>query len=548
MISRRTVVRAAPGFLLALLLAGCVAIPTGGDVNTVTIDTEVDDVAQISLPDGPEPGQDMLQILEGFLRAGRGPQDDYRVAREFLAPGTEWEGTERVLISSSSISPVEVDGDTLTVTLTVAAEVDSTGRYVTAASQQTLTYDFTEVDGEMRISNAAPGTVLTPNGFTVAFEEYPLYFFDPSFNYLVPDLRWFPETRLAARRVVTELLGGPAPWLGSGVLISAFPAATTARVDYDAPNVTVDLSSDVRAESPRTQRRMLLQLHASLRALPNVSEQTIQVTAEGLALDPAPDSVPVDSRYLVSDTIGGSDGAVGTLTADGVIPLAGVAGRADPFEPRAAVLSRDRTSLAVLGVGGVTLIESGADPVLIDDRAGLVAPTIDPYGFVWTVPANNPGGLRAADASGATHPVALGADGRVVSVELSRDGARLLVALATSDGPRLFVAGVLRDADLAPVALGAAYELRAAGSIVDVAWVDGERVAVLTAADSGTTVHVLALGGPGENLGQVDGLAIVGGNLEAGIRVLTPDGSVLRPGAGNWVNTNLVASFLGTQQ
>jgi hypothetical protein len=390
--------------------------------------------------------------------------------------------------------------------------------------------------------------VLTPNWFAVAFEEYPVYFFDPSFSYLVPDLRWFPETRLAARRIVTELLAGPAPWLGSGVLISAFPAATTARTEYDAPDVAVDLSSDVRAESPRTQRRMLLQLHASLRALPNVSEQTVQVTAEGLALDPAPDSVPVDSRYLVSDAIGGLDGAVGTLTADGVVPLVGIEARANALEPRAAVLSRDRTSLAVLGAAGVSLIGPGAEPSPIDDRAGLVAPTIDPYGYVWTVPANNPGGLRATDVAGATHPVALGANGRVVAVELSRDGARLLVALETSEGPRLFVAGVLRDADLAPVALGATYELRAAGSILDVAWVDGERVAVLTASDGGATVQVLALGGPAENLGQVDGVAIVGGNLQPGIRVLTSDGAVMRPGTGNWVDTNLVASFLGTQQ
>jgi hypothetical protein len=548
MTSRRSRLRAVPGILFALLLAGCVAIPTGGNVNTVTIDTDVDDVAQISLPEGPEPGQDMAQILQGFLRAGRGPQDDYRVAKEFLAPGTEWAGTDQVLISSSSISPVEVDGDTLAVTLTVAAEVDATGRYISGASQQTLTYDFTEVDGEMRISGAAPGTVLSPNGFAVVFEEYPLYFFDPSFSYLVPDLRWFPEDRGPARRIVTELLAGPAPWLGSGVLISAFPAASTGVATFDAPDVTVDLSADVRAESGRTQRRMLEQLYASLRALPNVSEQTIQVTAEGLALDPAADTVALESRYVVSDAIGGYEGVFGTLTADGVVSLTAIGDRADALNPRAAALSRDRESLAVLGDGGVSLLRATGDPVLIDDRARLIAPTLDPYGFVWTVPANDPRGLRATDADGVSHTVSLGAGGRVKAIELSRDGARLLVALETSDGPRLFVAGVLRDADLAPVALGAPYELRAPEPIADIAWVDGMRIAVLADGDAGTTVQVLPLGGPLESLGPVDGKSIVGGNLTSGIRVLSPEGTVMRPGVGNWVNTNLVASFLGTQQ
>lgn len=537
----------APGFAAVLVLAGCIAIPTSGDVNTVTIDTDVDDVAQIALPDGPEPGQDMVQILEGFLRAGRGPQSDYAVAKEFLAPGATWSGTERVLISSSSISPVQVDSDTLAVTLSVSAEVDAHGRYVLAPSIQTLTYDFTEVDGEMRISSAAPGTVLSPNGFAVAFDEYPLYFFDPSFEFLVPDLRWFPTNRVAPDRIVKELLAGPSSWLGSGVLVSAFPPTATGRAAYDAPEVDVELSAEVRAETPQTQRRMLDQLLASLRSVANVTEQSIQVSAEGLALNPGPDTQP-EYRYAVRELIGGVSGAFGTLTSDGVVPLSDFGTRVNELQPLQAALSRDRRSVAVLTASGVSLLGTSGGPVSIDDRPGLVAPTLDPFGWVWTVPVSAPGGMRATDENGETHAIALGADGQVVAVELSRDGSRLLVALATAEGPRLFAAGVLRDADLAPVALGTPYELRPAGRIIDVAWVDGDRVAVLTATDDGSLVQVLPLGGPTQNLGAVDAVAIVGGNLQQGIRVLSPQGVVLRPGTGNWVEMSLTASFLGTQQ
>jgi hypothetical protein len=138
----------------------------------------------------------------------------------------------------------------------------------------------------------------------------------------------------------------------------------------------------------------------------------------------------------------------------------------------------------------------------------------------------------------------------VVAIELARDGSRLLVALSTPTGPRLFVAGVQRDADLAPVALGALFDLPVDGAIVDVAWLDEVQVAVLRSTESGTTVDVLPLGGPTRRLGPVDdGVAIVGGNFEAGLRVLAATGEVLRPsGAGGWVDTGLVASFLGTQQ
>jgi hypothetical protein len=534
-----------------LLLTGCVGIPTSGSVQTALIDTEPDEVSQVALPESPQPGQSMEDILLGFIRAGRGPLNSYQVAKEYLTAGarTDWNGTDRVLISSSSIVPVQVDDDTLTITLNVAAEVDASGRYVTSASTQTLSYDFEIVDGEFRIASSAPGTILSPNGFSVAFEEYPLYFFDPSFSYLVPDLRWFPDTRAAAQRIVTELLGDPAPWLGPSVLFSAFPSGTQGEATYVAPRVDVDLSSEVRAESPQTQLRMRQQLEYSLRTLPNVTD--ITVTSDGLTLASLANGQQPEYRYSVQDLVGGAAGAFGKLTPGGkVTALSGIEARANQLQPQAAALSRDRFSVAVLGPGGVALVGPSGDPIPVDGRPSLIAPTMDQYGYVWSVPAGDAGGLQATGADGVVHAIRLAADGQVVSIELARDGARLLVALETSAGPRLFIAGVVRDADLIPAALGTPYELPVDGTIVDVAWVDEVRVAVLRISEGGTTVDVLPLGGPIERLGPVDdGIAIVGGNGAEGLRVLAATGEVLRPsGAGGWVDTGLTASFLGTQQ
>ncbi len=199
----------------------------------------------------------MPDILQGFIRAGRGPQNQYSVAREFLTSDADWSGTARVLISASAITPVQVDDDTMSITINVVAEVDATGRYITSASTQTLVYDFAVVDGEFRISSAAPGTVLTPRGFSSAFAEYPLYFFDPSFSYLVPDLRWFPETQGVADRIVRELLAGPTTWMQANVVFSAFPVGVEGTGDLDAPRVDVTLTAEVRTESPVSQRRMI---------------------------------------------------------------------------------------------------------------------------------------------------------------------------------------------------------------------------------------------------------------------------------------------------
>jgi len=547
-VTRRLLV---PALALLMLLAGCVGIPTSGSVQTAPIDADPDEVPQIALPESPQAGQSMDEILLGFIKAGRGPQNSYQVAEEFLTAEarTDWSGTARVLISASTITPVRVDDDTLTITINVTAEVDASGRYVASASTQTLSYDFEVVDGEFRISSSAPGTVLTPNGFSVAFDEYPLYFFDPSFRYLVPDLRWFPATRAAAQRIVTELLGEPVPWLGPGVLFSAFPSGTVGEAQYEAPRVDVELSPDVRAESPQAQQRMVQQLEQSLGTLPNVTD--VGVTAGGLSVASSGGVVTPEFRYAVHDLVGGVGGTFGTVAPEGTVtPLAVIGTRADGLQPQQVSLSRNRLSVAVLGSGGVSLVGSSGSPIPVDGRSGLVAPTIDPHGYVWSVPASNPAGLQATGSDAVVHQIQLEADGQVVAIELSRDGARLLVALSTPSGPRLFVSGVLRDADLVPVALGTPYPLPVDGNIVDVAWVDEVRVAVLRAAESGTTVDVLALGGPTERLGPVDsGIGIVGGNGEEGLRVLAATGEVLRPsGAGGWVDTGLIASFLGTQQ
>lgn len=539
---------AAAALGMLLVLTGCIAIPTSGSVQSEDIDADPDEVPNVALPEGPVDGQEPLEIVQGFLSAGRGPQGGYQVALEFLAPGTEWSGTSRVLVTSSAISPVQIDGDTFAVTVTVVGEVDSTGRYATIPSQaQTLTYDVIDVDGQFRISRADPGTVISRNGFANAFDAYPLYFFDPSFDLLVPDLRWFPVTRTAANRIVTELLAGPSDWLGSGVLISAFPDGTQGKADYEAPVVEVDLNADVRAESAVTQLRMLQQLHASLDALGNVVD--VHVTAGDLDLEPADTATEPESTYSVRENaIGGVDGRFGALTADGVSPLQLIGDAADQLQPGAASLARDRASVAVLGPSGVSLVGPSAGPVLIDPRGGLVAPTLDAHGFVWSAPRDAPGGLIAVGPDLEVHGLPLPVDGQIVAIEAARDGARLLVALATPNGPRVLVVGIQRDADLVPVAFGAAFDLDVSGPVVDVAWVDGTHVAVLWSTATGTEVDVLALGGPTETLGEVeDGIAIAWGN--AGLRVLTASGAVLRHSdAGGWRDTGLVASFLGTQQ
>lgn len=551
---RSRTIRALAGAATALaLLSGCVAIPTGGPVQTAQLDTDPEEVPNVALPDGPVSGQSPVELVQGFVRAGRAPQNGYSVAELFLTPDAEWSGTERVLVTSSAILPVAVDDDTVSLTVTVVGEVDARGVYTARSPQaQTLSYDFETVDGEYRISRADPGTVLSRNGFQDAFEPYPLYFYDQTFQYLIPDLRWFPQIpRTVPDRIVSELLAGPAAWLAAPVAISAFPSGTTGQAVYDAPRVEVELDAAVRAEQPITQRRMIDQIEQSLFAGLGRNITGVDISAGGLALAPAPASEPApEQRYRVQELFGGLEGSLGTLGSEGVTPLTGIGGRADEFQPRAASLSRDRRSVAVLGPAGVVLVDAAAAPALVDARAGLVAPSLDVYGFAWTVPADDPGGLVATAADGVQHPVALPLDGRVVSIDVSRDGARLLVALDTPSGPRLVLLGIQRDADLVPTGYGPTFDLPVTEGILDATWVDATSVAVLLAGDDAAEVEVHPVGGPVRSLGAITGgVQVVGGADVDSLRVLTSDGVVHRPvSAGGWLALETRASFLGTQQ
>ena len=104
-------------------------------------------------------------------------------------------------------------------------------------------------------------------------------------------------------------------------------------------------------------------------------------------------------------------------------------------------------------------------------------------------------------------------------------------------GPRLEIAGVLRDAAGAPTAL-AAEPLRLAPSltrITDVAWIGATEVAVLASSDTEAVApHVVTLGQQVRPLPVAPGaeaITTLGG--ERRIVVTTADGLLLRAG-GTW--------------
>jgi hypothetical protein len=542
------------------VLSGCVGIPTSGDVvaGPELTDELVEDF--IVLPDGPVAGASQGDILLNFINAANSPQDGYAIARQFLTESfrEEWNPNESVVVRTGAVALEPTSETSILYELSAIGELDENGRYSEPreASPRTLAFAFEQENGEWRISNAPPGVVLSRNSFNAVFDEHALFYFDPTYQFLVPDVRWFPNRITVPTRIVREMLEGPASWLQS-VVLSAFPPG----VELGAGNVTiqsgvatVDLTSEATATNAAERDRMIQQLQATLRSVSS-NFSTVNVTVNGIPLNvpgsnvtEAEDNPDVESAALV-----GRDDGFGFASGDSVSGLGPLGDAVASVLPRAATLSDDQTAVAALGGdGAVYLLRSDQGPVVVDSRPGLVAPSFDPLGFVWSATASSVAGMLTIDPDGNEFPVdtsTLPVGAEVVSFDISRDGTRIALYLQTAVGPRLMVAGIVREQRV-PVELGEAIEFpMAEGAPIDTAWLDNRTIATLSAVDDVPTVAAFRLGGPSEPLGEAPGATtIVGGNGGIdGIRLLA-EGIVLRRGSGGWQDTAITATLLATQQ
>jgi len=550
--------------LPALLLAGCVSVPFSGGIEAggpleAGLGADVD-----FLPSGPSDDASQEEILQGFLAATTASQNNYRIARSYLAEevAETWNPYASTLVRSREGLVEREDDATLTYSVPISASVDSVGRYSESESStpQTLPeFGFVQEEGQWRIAELGDGILISQQAFPSAFSPHTLYYYDRAFRNLVPDLRWFPARAEVPTRIVRALLETPTGWLQEAT-VSAVPEGTqlaAAPVDVVSGLANVDLTSEVLGLSDEARQLLRLQLSASLRAVSGVVG--VQITVDQNALDildftvGAPEIVPqVDARPLAL-----TDDGFGFVTASGEVESLG--SLADSVAAREATqlsLGPSRTIAALLGEGGVWLARTSSAPdVLVDARPGLIGPSLDGYQFIWSVPADGAGGIIAFELDGTAREVeaTLPDDSRVVTLEVSRDDTRVVLLLEGPNGPRLVVAAIVRDeASGVPVRLGEFRDLPIAGeTALDVAWVDEVRVAsVTTTVEEGTLVELHEIGGRTRSLGlPPEARQVVGGNGGVdGIRVLGAGGAIFEPRGSGWQNTGVRASFLATQQ
>ena len=543
---------------LALCLAGCSGIPRDGSVRAGQAAGPGDTPAPVFLPSRPQKDASQEGILRGFIDAATSPENDYEIAREFLAPSYSgsWNPGSGVTVDDGSGRGIAAaDERTMVFSVNPIAEVNGIGEYneVESSAVVPLRYQFVQVGGQWRINSAPNGTVIDQSTFRDVFSAQALYFFDPGFTFLVPDLRWYPRGAATLTKIVNGMLAGPSPWL-AGAVVTAFPGGTKLTADavqVVARDAKVDLNSEALNADRVTLQRMRAQLSNSL---PTGLTVTITINQNSQDIGDLGANAPivnprVDARALVL-----RDGEFGFLAATGksTTPIPGISNHVTTLAPTALTLSPGQTVAAALTGSGVYGVRVGDDPRLLDPRQGLIAPAVDNFGYVWSVPAERPGELFVYGPGGEATaiPTPWPEASMIRSLRVSRDGTRLIALLEAGGSSRFVVVAIKRDKNL-PVALGDAVQLAAEiGEPVDATWIDELTVAYLTRIPGGAERIVSQqIGGDSLILESApDSVGIVGSNSLRDLRALSSDGGLLVQRGVGWQQRIDGVAVLATQQ
>ncbi|TDC49499.1 hypothetical protein E1212_18170 [Jiangella ureilytica] len=476
--------------------AGCSEIPTSGPViDAGAVEPLEEQRRFIEVSEAPpEPGMTPVEIVDGFIEAMASYEPGYETAREFLSEeaARQWDPSAGVTVFYEARPDTQLVGtDTVHVRMTVRGAVGSDGSFRelldTPDRDRSSELQLVQEDGEWRIANPADGILIDDFSFDREYQARNVYFFDPRFEVLVPDVVYLPRTAndatatLLARRV----LAGPTDWLAPAV-VTAFPEGAELGIDSVPVRdgiATVDLSPEVALAGPEERERMAAQLIWTLGALPEVEAVRVLVSsgaplAQSEPLTPRdPEMSGYDPAVLNPGTplFAVGDTGVVSVTDGETAPVAGPLGDLPGISEiavnqgghRAVVITGDAASGTV-----VQAASFGEEEQLETLFQGIDLSSLawDRTGLVWAVDHGVPGpGLIVTQPDGQPLEVLLDPElaGRdITRLAVSPDGARVALVV----GGLAEVANVIRDVDAGTVRIGDARPVGPAGVAEDVAW------------------------------------------------------------------------------
>lgn len=598
--ARRRPAALAATLVASLLLAACGGLPTSSEVVQGDQVAPPVTVPPRQRPPAPVPGDSPESIVMGFVGAGSALSDDYRAARDYLAPALaeKWAPRSRTTMlyagsKALTVTRQSVTDDEASVKLTVAvsATLDADGRYgeLPEPEQRSVVFTLGKVAGQWRIRDFPQDFALWLDlfYFNYYYQPFVVAYSSPSSRTIIPDRRFFPVTATLPTSLARAQLD-PVPGYLQGAATTGFPPMT--RLAVDAVTVqggiaTLDLTAAVLDGGADERRAALAQAITTLTQATAVAGVSLQADGQPLTVVGA-GAPPNDLATLGFQAAGGTspewvvarDGS--RLDARPPGDLRGLhPGPQAPFlpavDPTYTVLdvSHDLRDLAATAGDGASLIRwhqdggekdpgvSGPVPAFGTD---LTRPSYDARHDLWiggqaltsagggaalfsidtrtSVPATQARRVEAPWLSGRT----------VVAVSAAPDGHRLAVVVKEADGrTRVAVTGVVRGPDDRPVSLTA--PLMIAGQVSDavaLAWPSAYQVAILGRAGKGQELRTMVAGLDGRTelteMPPVPGgrslVALGSGRLA----VVTSAGRVWVAVAGGWQDALAATDLAGS--
>lgn len=504
------------------LLGGCVSLPETGSVTTEPGQGAVDDGAGSYdyTPSGPRPGAAPLTIVEDFLLAMQASPQTTAVASRYLTDEARagWFPQKTTLVHGSRV--VTGDGDTWTVGLSQTVQLDAFGTWLgRVGGDRGVEYELELVQerGEWRIANPPDALIVPRDYFESRYQQYSVYYFDPSGEVLVPQPTYQPHGDQAATLLVRRLLAGPDPRL-DGVLRSYIPGGT----DYV---LSVPVSLEGVAEVKLTERllglgeeereKALAQLAWTLSQVNGVDSMTVLVDGAPVDVPGAgsPQSVTSWAEYdpavhwASQELFAFRDGEPLALSSDAGEVVGAFGAREVPLRDLAVNLTGEE--LAGVSEDGATVVRApraspGGDPPapeqteVVHTGTDLLQPAWDVFDDLWLVDRTRDGARLLVVGKEVVPVEAPGLTGADVSAfVVSRDGSRLVAVVPGRAGDRLVVSRVLRGPNGRVRGLTRAVELPLSqggvDEIRDLAWRSPGSLAVLTGPTPESSQVLLAL-------------------------------------------------------
>ncbi|AZL09044.1 LpqB family beta-propeller domain-containing protein [Brevibacterium aurantiacum] len=538
-----------------MALGACSSIPSSSPVGHIEAGSGDPGASSARIPDGPEPGDSIGEIVRGFLAAGAGTGNNFSVAKSFLteAEAQEWNPQESVSILPNDTdldslnAGVTSDNKTLTMSAPVVGLVNSSGIYNSTkpGTQSNMEFSLRQENGEWRIASAPDGLLISETEFQTIFLNYSLQFFTSDYSYLVPDSRWFLRSSSTPTALINELLSGPASYLSRAV-VTAIPdgakLSDTNVVTIENGVAHIALGSQGDAPTDREKGLIRQQIASTLKVIPSISsiELTIGGQLVSESLQPKTDSsVQVDGPPVVlsQDRLSRISGT--TVAKVENSPNLAKAKASDP------AVSFDDSLYVYLQNSGKELMRLKADTVdatPIFKGKKLVRPSIDRFNTVWTGERDNKGKLTAIGEDSKEYSIATDfLSGRdLIDLEVSRDGTRIaLLSRHKGEPSRIDVVGIPRDkagnpssaVSDAPIEVGSNFD-----EVKDISWA-GSTSLVALAAMEGDEVQPFRIGvtGPPAQLGEVpDGSRIASGEDGRSILVTSSSGEIYSYNSNAW--------------